>query len=104
VDTAARGPSHAARLLEPFTPMAVLAASTDWIGLVCTSGTADREAPEPCDTCPAGGVEAVVDLLVPELQRRGLFRRRYTGSTLREHLRLPRAAPRTPHSEKLSRA
>ncbi|WP_019204339.1 LLM class flavin-dependent oxidoreductase [Tsukamurella sp. 1534] len=30
-----------------------------------------------------------VDFVVPELQRRGLFRREYTGSTLREHLELP---------------
>jgi alkanesulfonate monooxygenase len=31
-----------------------------------------------------------VDHVVPELQRRGLFRREYEGSTLREHLGLPR--------------
>jgi hypothetical protein len=31
-----------------------------------------------------------VDLVVPELQRRGLFRREYEGATLREHLGLPR--------------
>ncbi|MBX6378997.1 MAG: hypothetical protein IRY95_10710 [Clostridia bacterium] len=31
-----------------------------------------------------------VRLVVPELQRRGLFRREYTGCTLREHLGLPR--------------
>lgn len=30
-----------------------------------------------------------VDLVVPELQRRGLFRTRYTGATLRDHLGLP---------------
>lgn len=30
-----------------------------------------------------------VDFVVPELQRRGLFRTEYTGSTLREHLDLP---------------
>jgi alkanesulfonate monooxygenase SsuD/methylene tetrahydromethanopterin reductase-like flavin-dependent oxidoreductase (luciferase family) len=30
-----------------------------------------------------------VDLLIPELQRRGLFRTAYEGSTLRENLRLP---------------
>jgi alkanesulfonate monooxygenase len=30
-----------------------------------------------------------VELVVPELQRRGLFRTRYTGSTLRDHLGLP---------------
>jgi hypothetical protein len=28
----------------------------------------------------------IVDLLVPELQRRGRFRRAYTGRTLRENL------------------
>lgn len=31
-----------------------------------------------------------VDLVVPELQRRGLFRTEYEGTTLREHLGLPR--------------
>ena len=33
-----------------------------------------------------------VNGVVPELQRRGLFRREYTGSTLREHLGLERPA------------
>ncbi len=33
-----------------------------------------------------------VDLVVPELQRRGLFRRDYEGKTLRENLGLPRPA------------
>lgn len=42
-----------------------------------------------------GGLEDFVDLVVPELQRRGLFRREYTGRTLRDHLGLPvPAAPR----------
>ena len=31
-----------------------------------------------------------VEYVVPELQRRGLFRTDYTGSTLREHYGLPR--------------
>jgi hypothetical protein len=31
-----------------------------------------------------------VGLVVPELQRRGLFRTEYTGTTLRDHLGLPR--------------
>ena len=31
-------------------------------------------------------LRAAVDLLVPELQRRGRFRREYTGRTLRENL------------------
>jgi hypothetical protein len=30
--------------------------------------------------------------VVPELQRRGVFRERYTGSTLRDHLGLERPA------------
>ena len=32
--------------------------------------------------------EEFVDLVVPELQRRGLFRRDYLGSTLRDNLGL----------------
>ncbi|GFG53218.1 LLM class flavin-dependent oxidoreductase [Mycolicibacterium agri] len=35
------------------------------------------------------GLRLIVDQLVPELQRRGLFRREYEGTTLREHLGLP---------------
>ena len=41
-----------------------------------------------------GGLEAVVGKLVPELQRRGIFRRDYAGTTLREHLGLPRPGNR----------
>ncbi len=41
-----------------------------------------------------GGLEEFVDLVVPELQRRGLFRTEYTGSTLREHYGLARPANR----------
>lgn len=37
-----------------------------------------------------GGLEAFVDRVVPELQRRGIFRREYEGRTLRENLGLPR--------------
>ena len=40
------------------------------------------------------GLEELTLSLVPELQRRGCFRRAYTGRTLREHLRLPRPASR----------
>ena len=39
-----------------------------------------------------GAFEDVVRMVVPELQRRGLFRTRYEGSTLREHLGLRRPA------------
>jgi alkanesulfonate monooxygenase len=37
-----------------------------------------------------GGLDDFVDQVVPELQRRGLFRREYAGTTLRDHLGLPR--------------
>jgi FMN-dependent oxidoreductase (nitrilotriacetate monooxygenase family) len=37
-----------------------------------------------------GGLDDFVDHVVPELQRRGLFRREYEGPTLRENLGLPR--------------
>ncbi|GAA3325847.1 hypothetical protein GCM10020331_059370 [Ectobacillus funiculus] len=39
-----------------------------------------------------GGLEDFVDLVVPELQRRGLFRTEYEGHTLRENLGLSRPA------------
>ncbi|WP_186122266.1 LLM class flavin-dependent oxidoreductase [Burkholderia gladioli] len=41
-----------------------------------------------------GGLDDFVEQVVPELQRRGLFRTEYAGSTLREHLGLPRPASR----------
>ena len=37
-----------------------------------------------------GGLDDFVEQVVPELQARGLFRREYEGTTLREHLGLPR--------------
>ncbi|KAF3760899.1 Nitrilotriacetate monooxygenase component A/pristinamycin IIA synthase subunit A [Cryphonectria parasitica EP155] len=36
------------------------------------------------------GLDDVCERLIPELQRRGLFRTEYEGTTLREHLGLPR--------------
>jgi FMN-dependent oxidoreductase (nitrilotriacetate monooxygenase family) len=39
-----------------------------------------------------GGLDDFVDRVVPELQRRSLFRREYEGRTLRENLGLPRPA------------
>ena len=41
-----------------------------------------------------GGLDDFVDRVVPELQRRGIFRREYRGTTLRDHLDLPRPANR----------
>ena len=43
-----------------------------------------------------GAFEDVVRMVVPELQRRGLFRKEYGGSTLRDHLGLERT-PAAPH-------
>jgi FMN-dependent oxidoreductase (nitrilotriacetate monooxygenase family) len=44
------------------------------------------------NVCPShlpGGLQDFADLVIPELQRRGLFRTEYEGTTLRENLGLP---------------
>jgi len=41
-----------------------------------------------------GGLDDFCARVVPELQRRGLFRREYEGKTLRENLGLPRPTNR----------
>jgi alkanesulfonate monooxygenase len=41
-----------------------------------------------------GGLDEFVATVIPELQRRGIFRRRYSGRTLRENLGLPRPVSR----------
>jgi hypothetical protein len=41
-----------------------------------------------------GGLDDFVDRVVPELQKRSLFRSDYEGTTLREHLGLPRPTNR----------
>jgi len=41
-----------------------------------------------------GGLDDFVDRVVPELQRRGIFRKEYEGTTLRDHLGLARPANR----------
>jgi alkanesulfonate monooxygenase SsuD/methylene tetrahydromethanopterin reductase-like flavin-dependent oxidoreductase (luciferase family) len=40
------------------------------------------------------GLTAFVDMVIPLLQERGLFRAGYTGTTLRDHLGLERPAPK----------
>jgi N-acetyl-S-(2-succino)cysteine monooxygenase len=40
------------------------------------------------------GLDDFINLVVPELQRRGLFRTEYAGRTLRDHLGLPRPPSR----------
>ena len=44
--------------------------------------------------CGAGRLDAFVEKVVTELQRRGIFRREYEGKTLRENPGLPRPANR----------
>jgi FMN-dependent oxidoreductase (nitrilotriacetate monooxygenase family) len=45
-----------------------------------------------------GALADFVDLVVPELQARGLFRREYAGSTLRDHFGLPRVPAPARHT------
>jgi FMN-dependent oxidoreductase (nitrilotriacetate monooxygenase family) len=49
-----------------------------------------------------GAFDEFVDLVVPELQRRGLFRREYTGTTLRDHFGLPRVDALRPQQESVA--
>ncbi len=46
-----------------------------------------------------GAFDDFVDLVVPELQRRGLFRQDYQGTTLRDHLGLARVSSAVPRFE-----
>jgi N-acetyl-S-(2-succino)cysteine monooxygenase len=62
----------------------------------------DAEAADGFNICPPylpGGLDRFVELVVPELQRRGRLRREYEGSTFRELLGLPRPQPRAAVSE-----
>jgi len=52
-----------------------------------TTGAADGF--NICPTHLPGGAQDFADLVIPELQRRGLFRTEYAGPTLRENLGLP---------------
>lgn len=45
-----------------------------------------------------GGLEDFIELVVPELRRRGLFRTEYEGTTLRENLGLPFPEHRAPRA------
>ena len=60
----------------------------EWIG----TGAADGFNIQP--PCVPISAEDFVELVIPELQRRGMFRRAYEGRTLREHLGLPPAISR----------
>jgi alkanesulfonate monooxygenase len=66
------------------TPGDIADALEQWF----TAGAADGFNILPL-TFPRG-LEEFVDFVIPELQRRGLFRTEYEGRTLRENLGLPR--------------
>jgi N-acetyl-S-(2-succino)cysteine monooxygenase len=73
----------------PGTPKRIADTFEEWF----TGGMADGFVVMP-PYFPAA-FDEFVDLVVPELQRRGLFRREYAGSTLRDHLGLARPAGAT---------
>ena len=62
----------------------------------------ENEAADGFNICPShlpGGLADFAELVVPELQRRGLFRRAYEAATLRENLGLPPQMNRHGRSE-----
>ena len=67
------------------TPRVVVDHMEEWF----TTGACDGFIVQP--PYSPESVEDFVALVIPELQRRGLFRREYSGTTLRDHLGLARA-------------
>ena len=54
----------------------------------------NRPFPRSYEPYFPGALIDFVDLVVPELQARGLFRHEYEGTTLRDHFGLPRVLSR----------
>jgi N-acetyl-S-(2-succino)cysteine monooxygenase len=83
------------------------AARGHWVVCGTSRGIADtlehwftEHAADGFNILPAwfpGGFSDFVDLVVPELQRRGLFRRDYEATTLRGHFGLARVLPSAEH-------
>ena len=71
------------------TPTEVADQMEDWYANACCDGFMVQVPVMPL------GLSSFVELVIPELQRRGLFRTDYAGSTLRENMELP--APANPH-------
>jgi alkanesulfonate monooxygenase len=70
------------------TPAEIVDAMQEWI---------EADAADGFNIVPPylpGGAEDFVDLVVPEMQDRGLYRTAYEGSTLRENLGVPIPASR----------
>ncbi len=70
---------HGAHRMVVGTPEQIADSMQDWFD----NGAADGFNIQ-CDVYP-GGLELFVDHVVPVLQQRGIFRREYVGTTLREH-------------------
>jgi N-acetyl-S-(2-succino)cysteine monooxygenase len=70
------------------TPARIADVMEEWFSTRATDGF----IVQPSDL-PRSGAD-FVDLVIPELQRRGLFRTEYAGRTLRDHLGLPWVASR----------
>jgi hypothetical protein len=70
------------------TPSRIADIFEDWF----TGGLADGFVIMPAYF--PGAFDAFVDRVIPELQRRGLYREEYTGTTLRSHLGLMRSERR----------
>ncbi len=70
------------------TPAEIADVMEEWFAMGAADGFMMQFATLP------DGLADFVNLVVPELQRRGLFRTGYTGTTLREHLGLMRPAVR----------
>lgn len=70
------------------TPAQIVDSMEEWV---------DGQAADGFNIIPThlpGGIEDFVELVVPELQRRGLFRTEYEGRTMRENLGLPQPSSR----------
>ncbi len=79
-----------ARTMGHSTVVGTAADVADYMEEWFTSGACDGWVVSP--PYMPEGCESVCSMLIPELQRRGLFRTEYEGSTLREHLGLARPA------------
>lgn len=66
------------------TPKQIVDVMEQWLEIGATDGFMMQFSTLP------DGLEDFVNLVVPELQRRGMFRTEYTGTTLRDHLGLVR--------------
>jgi alkanesulfonate monooxygenase len=72
------------------TPIDIADQLEDWFRNGAADGFNLKPALLPDD------LDDFIRLVVPELQKRGIYRTEYTGTTLREHLALP--WPRHPHA------